>query len=350
MGIAPQTRARSKLTNTLLSPVLRTVLYGKTEQNQRFTTANTKVPRLLFFIKTRVVKLVAMYAPPPTTTTTKNAVDTEAQAPSKCSCMEITSIILFSCAILLGIGSFASTVVAEKTDDDYYNYDDDYNDGATISAISLGTISMILAIVAVPLAFVAARAYLRTRQKVMVGASYADASGRPAAGWTIAAWIVYGIVILNGVCALIVGAVGGTVPSSWVAAMVLLLVLGWGLMVTYAELARRRTRTTSTSTTSVVPTTDDNATAVQAEVTADSFPGESHYPGTPSNIPSTSASYQPELRVTQVSSAPSQFAGDLPSNKDQCRSRIGGIPVAFGVAIDDDVLIQSKAKSPDIDP
>ena len=252
--------------------------------------------------------------------------------------METASIILFIFATLLGIGSFASTVVAEKNDDDYYSYDDDYYVAAT-SAFSLGSISLILAIVAVPLAFVAARAYLRTRQTAMVGASSPDASGRPAAGWPIAAWIVYGFVILNGGCALSVGAVGGAVPSGWVAGMVLLLALGWGLMVTYTELARRQTSTTRTGTTSAVPTPDDIATAVQAEVTAYSFSGESPYPGTPSYI-------QPTLGVTQVSSAP----GDLPSNKDQCRSRIGGIPVAFGVAVDDDVPIQSKPKSTAVDP
>ena len=147
---------------------------------------------------------------------------------------------MFTFAILFGIGSFSLTVVAWNVDDYYYYYYDDYideyydDDYYDVAAISLGAICELLGIIAIPLAFVAARTYLRDRNALGV------TPGPCLIGWPIAAWIIYAIIAINGLAAVIVGAVGGLAPPAWVAFIVIFLSIGWGLMVTYTELARRR--------------------------------------------------------------------------------------------------------------
>lgn len=157
--------------------------------------------------------------------------------PSRCSCAEIASIIVFVFAFLIGIGSFSATVVAWDDDynDEYYYYDDDELTPAEIAAISLGAVSLILFIIAVPLAFAAGRAYLTSRNAV------SSTNGVCLIGYSVAAWIIYGLGIIDGIAALAVGASpDGEVGAGFVASVVFVLVIGWALMLTYAELARRR--------------------------------------------------------------------------------------------------------------
>jgi len=158
--------------------------------------------------------------------------------PTRCSSTAIAAIVVFSFAFLFGIGSFSATVVA--WDDDYSDEHDCYDDDdyclspATKAAISQGAFCLLLFIIAVPLTYCSARIYLQTRNAV------GSNNGPCMLGYPIAAWILYGIVIVDGLAAIGVGAADGEVAPGFVASIVVLLAISWAMMQTYAELARRR--------------------------------------------------------------------------------------------------------------
>jgi len=55
----------------------------------------------------------------------------------------------------------------------------------------------------------------------------------------IVAWVVYGISVIIGLSAVGAAAGGKVVPTSWIAAIWIAFLLGWGLMLAYTELSRR---------------------------------------------------------------------------------------------------------------
>ena len=148
--------------------------------------------------------------------------DTTATAPSRCSGMETASIVVFLLAILFGIGALASAVVAwSEDDDDYYEYNHDRFKGAWTAAWVLFVICEILGLIAIPLAFVAARTYLRDRNALGVR------PGPCLQGWHTAAWILYGILFVCGVAIVINGARGRYVAPGLIAIFLVVLAIGW---------------------------------------------------------------------------------------------------------------------------
>jgi hypothetical protein len=173
----------------------------------------------------------------------------------------------------------------------------------------------ILGIIAIQLAFVAARTYLRDRNAL-------DATPGPCLrGWHTAAWIIYGILILDGLATVLAGALSGMyVPYRLVAAFLVLLAIGWGLMVRYTELARHR-QSIGNRTKASAPVKKFRETPA-----AKTSPAEV--------MPWSSDSENPALDTSPVCFV--RNAGAYrPSITDQGPSIIGNMPPAVAAAVDD---------------
>jgi len=83
--------------------------------------------------------------------------------------------------------------------------------------------------IATPLAFCAAKQYQRQHR----GGNYVG-----IIAWMIVSWIIYVISVLNNLSAVGVGAGGGDVAVGWVAALFIVSLIAWALMLVHAELSR----------------------------------------------------------------------------------------------------------------
>ena len=132
----------------------------------------------------------------------------------------IWGIVSISITALFGISSIIATARANNP----------YNDNwfaASIAAMSLGACSMVSAISAYSLTYVGARQYIKER------------NSRSIKGLMIASWVMFGILIVNGIGLVAMGATDRGVPGVWVAFVEIWAIIGWGLMAAYAERARK---------------------------------------------------------------------------------------------------------------
>ena len=237
--------------------------------------------------------------------------------------MEKTSVVVFIFAILFGIGSVIAAIF------DWINYGNyGYLD---FIALLLFVFCEILGIVAIPLAFVATQAYLYERNARGV------APGPCFKGWHIAAWIVYGISIAMSLACTIVGFLLYNVSFFWLAVLVVLWAIAWGLMMRYTSLARRRqSNATTTSTFDDENNQGLTVSSGHASVSKKAF-RLTPVPTTPTPITdpteamedscgSVSAPRQgPTLYASAVKVDPNT-GGYLPTVKDQCQTIVGEVP------------------------
>ena len=166
-------------------------------------------------------------------------------APSAINGRYITALSLAGIAFLFHLGSIISHAVANDDDyeyaweEKYYHKHGDYDytfTPAGWAALILGTIALILWIIATPIAFCAGRMYLSLR----------GVRARATVGFAIAAWIIYGLNTINGI--VLVWKViaesatkfdDGT-PVGWNVAVLIWALIEFLLMLTYVELARRK--------------------------------------------------------------------------------------------------------------
>ena len=177
---------------------------------------------------------------------------------------EIASIATAGVAILFHIASIASHAVSQDED-----YIDDYNDKyydehghwdyfmnpAGWAAIILGSLALILWIIATPVAFMAGRGYLSRR----------GTSGRRITGWSIAAWVIYGFNTFSGVGAVIAGAAGGEPSLAWNILLLFWALVQFSFMITFAELARRSNEPAMTNVALPQPCYPTQVPAARAE-------------------------------------------------------------------------------------
>ena len=130
----------------------------------------------------------------------------------------IASVVVFIFAILFGIGAVIAAIF-DWIDYGYYGY----LSLPGFIALILFVFCEILGIVAIPLAFVAAQAYLYERN------AHGVAPGPCFKGWHIAAWIVYGILTAMSLACTIVGFSLDIVSFFWLAVLVVLWAIAWGL-------------------------------------------------------------------------------------------------------------------------
>jgi hypothetical protein len=149
----------------------------------------------------------------------------------------IAGITLFLFSVAFGISSIALTAVSwDENYQDMMYYDHDYS-SAHIAALVTGGLCLLTAVLAYPLTFTGAQNYMRER------------NSRGIQGLMIASWVLYGIMVLNGVLAIALGAADDNEApeTGWVVAIVTIMVIGWILMFVHAETARKSPDVTSFS-------------------------------------------------------------------------------------------------------
>ena len=153
--------------------------------------------------------------------------------PSAMNCSEIASIAIAGVAILIHIASIAAHAIS--IDEDYHDeFDEEYYDVAIRNpagwaSMGLGAGAFSFWIIATPVAFVAGRGYLSRR----------GTSGRRIIGWSIAAWVIYGLNVFSGFGVVIVGATVGDPSLAWNILLLFWALVQFSFMITFAELARR---------------------------------------------------------------------------------------------------------------
>jgi len=165
---------------------------------------------------------------------------------SKCNYLEIASIILISFSLIFGI-SVICTIAAALEE----SYDEKYEDSLSpveVACYVTGAICTILAAIATPLACCSARKHQRGRTDGQSGTSKV---------WMIASWVLYGIMWINSLSLIGTGAAGGDIQVGWVVAFVFWAIVGWALMITYAELVRRKNGVSNISPSRGAPFTAD---------------------------------------------------------------------------------------------
>lgn len=146
--------------------------------------------------------------------------------PLPCNCLSIGGIVCISLAAILGLLSIIFTAKAWK-EDTYYDQTNAY------LASGFGAICLFFGVIAYVLTFLGAKGFRKQHQDD-------TSNGNNGFKWLmITSWIFFGIGIINGATAIAVGVTGGDVSVGFIVYIVLWAIIGWALMFSYAEIARR---------------------------------------------------------------------------------------------------------------
>lgn len=146
----------------------------------------------------------------------------------------VAGIICFAFSTCFGIASIISTALAYS--DDYYDnfhethpdWDDDWTP-ADYAGMITGAAFLAFAIAAYPLTYDGGQRYIKQRNSEGIK------------GLMITSWVFYGILIVNGLSMIVVGATDGFEEdiTGWVIYIILWGILGWIFMIVHAERARK---------------------------------------------------------------------------------------------------------------